>query len=74
MAKRSYIKPEELKETMKQNWTVTGTGYYDQYHFEIKRDRNYKLYWHGDYITQTHSLQAAKEISIILLNDKILTS
>lgn len=59
---------------MKQNWTWTGRGYGDQFGFEIHTGNIYSLYWHGDYITKTHSLQAAKEISTILINDKIISS
>jgi hypothetical protein len=61
-----------LKEDMKQNWTWNGKSYTDQYHFEITVQNKYKLYWHGDYITETHSLNTARVISNILLNDKIL--
>jgi hypothetical protein len=70
--KRTKLKSEELKDPMKQNWTINGSGYYDQYGFEITRGTPYKLYWKEEYITKTHSLQASKEISLILLNDKIL--
>jgi hypothetical protein len=69
---RKLLSEETLKSDMKQNWTQGNGVYYDQFHFKIERDEyTYKLYWHGDYITETKTLDAAKVISTILLNDKI---
>lgn len=61
----------EYHESMKQNWLNMGTGYYDQFGFEIVRGKHYKLYWKEVFIVETHSITAAKEISLILINDKI---
>lgn len=57
---------------MKQNWTWNGHSYTDQFDFEIEVQKTYKLYWHGNYITETHALSTAKLLSTILLNDKII--
>lgn len=65
-------KESTLKEDMRQNWSQSRYGYYDQFHFRIERGDKYKLYWHEIYITETHTLQAAKIISTVLLNDKII--
>ena len=65
---------DEYKEDMRQRW-VTNTysrHHSDQFGFVIEYGRIYKLYWKGTFITQTFSLAAAKEISLILLNDSIL--
>jgi hypothetical protein len=70
--KTKILSEATLKEDMKQNWTWNGTSYTDQFHFEIMVQRTYKLYWHGDYITETYSLNTARVIANILLNDKIL--
>lgn len=68
------IKPEQLKDPMKQNWTWNGEGYKDQYGFVIRNGKGFTLYWKDEYQAKTLSLQAAKEISLILLNDTILAS
>jgi hypothetical protein len=72
--RRVKVTSEDLKESLQQKWRNNGVdGYDDQYGFEIYRKGNcprmFKLYWKGTYITQTFSMNAAKEISLVLLND-----
>ena len=69
---RKMLSEATLKDDMKQNWRWNGHTYEDQYHFEIEPGQVYKLYWHGDYITKAHTMNAVKTISTVLLNDKIL--
>ena len=65
---------KEYKEDMRQNWTTNSYSRHhsDQFGFRIEYGNIYRLYWKDVFITQTHSLAAAKEISTVLLNDKIL--
>ena len=70
--KKPSKSPSEYHEGMKQKWLRLGNGYYDQFGFEIIRGVCYKLYWKELFIAQTHSIQASKEISLILINDKIM--
>jgi hypothetical protein len=74
--RRMNVTTEDLKEPLQQKWRNNGVdGYTDQYGFQIIRTANgqkmFKLYWKETYITQTYSINAAKEISLVLLNDLI---
>lgn len=69
---------ESLNEDMKQNWTAYKwdgiSSYKDQFGFEIIRNGNngnYKLTHKTIFLIETLSLNAAKEISRIYLNDLI---
>lgn len=69
-------RPEAYKEHLKQNWTGTCEDgikvYRDQFGCRIYvYERHYLLTWR-DVSVPTLSLQAAKEVSTILLNDKIM--
>lgn len=76
MSYKRSARPQAYKECLKQNWTGTSEDgirvYRDQYGCRIYvRERNYLLTWKNVSVP-TLSLQAAKEISTILLNDKIM--
>jgi hypothetical protein len=61
-----------LNEDLKQNWTRIPNKHYDQFGFIICcKIAGYELYHKGQLVITTHCLNAAKEISRIILNDKI---
>ncbi len=58
---------------MQQNWLPGADAIIsDQYGFTIKIRSTYFLFHKGVFIVNTYSLEAAKEISLILINDKIM--
>jgi DNA-binding CsgD family transcriptional regulator len=63
--------PKDLRDCMKQNWTIFKNGFSDQFGFEIMKGEKYSLYWKGVFVAETETLLAAKEISLILINDRI---
>lgn len=74
---RTYSRtPSDYKESVGQNWHKTAhDGVWcirDQFGFRIDMTDVKTLYWKDEFIIKTNSLVAAKEISTILLNDKIL--
>lgn len=69
--------PQEIKEDLKQNWkqNTYQRHYTDQFGFRITYGVGvYHLFYKENEVTtmQLYSLQAAKEISIIILNDIIM--
>lgn len=69
-----YRKPEEYKEGLKQNWQHNSytRHYTDQFGCKIEYGNRYTLYIHDKEILKCWSLEAAKQISLILLNDMIM--
>jgi hypothetical protein len=67
-------KPEAYKEDMKQNWLINSYARHmtDQFGFKITYGKTYTLYFKDNPITTLYSLQAAKLISTIILNDTIM--
>jgi hypothetical protein len=67
-------KGKKLKETLSQKWTYNTYSklYYDQFGFVVHYGEQYALYWHDQFIVKCLSLSAAREISLILVNDIIL--
>ena len=61
----------ELKEPMQQMWRKTEGGFEDQYGFYIKKAGRYFLFKGDKFLVTTYSLEAAKEISLVLINDRI---
>lgn len=59
---------------MKQNWTQNNYArtYQDQFGFTIRYGSHYQLEHHGVHLITLNSLQAAKDISTIYLNDLII--
>ena len=72
------IEWSEALETLGQNWkkgltTDKDSMYEDQYGFMIVTNspRSHDLFHNGEYLITTHTLDGAKYISTILINDKI---
>lgn len=63
----------ELKENMQQVWKSECVGtYHDQYGNRIIKRGKYFLYHKDRLLVDTYSLEAAKEISLVLINDRII--
>ena len=64
----------ELKESLKQNWLQNSyqKTYEDQFGFRIEYGKEYKLFYRNQELMSLRSLPAAKLISTIILNDKIM--
>ena len=72
--RKSRINKDEYREPLNQRWiknTYAGC-YTDQYGFRIDYGERYTLHWKDVELVKTFSLTAAKEISTILINDKIM--
>lgn len=67
---------QEYKESLKQNWTQNyySSIYSDQFGMVIHYGERYKLEHNGIHVITVYSLAAAKEISLIYLNDLILNN
>jgi hypothetical protein len=62
-----------LKEFMQQKWERKNSWYLDQFgNYIIKTNEMFELYHKGEYQLKTFSLEAAKEISLVLINDRIM--
>lgn len=67
-------KAEAYKEDMKQNWLINSYARHmtDQFGFKITYGTTYSLSYKDTPVITVHSLQAAKLISTIILNDIIM--
>lgn len=70
---KKLFESNPLKEFMQQHWKSNHVGWLcDQYGYWIQLGKPYKLYLKGEFLIETHSLEAAKEISLVLINDRIM--
>lgn len=63
------------KDNMQQKWIYGKTSNIflcEEYGFKIIKSGKYFLYWNDTLMIHTYSLEAAKEISLVLINDRIM--